>query len=90
MHSNVQVRQRKTNTLISYTWNLKKSKQIYVTEKKQTYRHKELTSGQWGEEREGGQVRSLELSDMNYLYKIDKQQNTVYSTRKYSHYLNGV
>ena len=45
MHSNVQVRQRKTNTLISYTWNLKTNKQIYVTKKKQTYRHKELTSG---------------------------------------------
>ena len=34
------------------------------------------------------------ITDRNYMYKIDKQKDTLYSTRSYSHYLlityNGV
>ena len=46
--------------------NLKNKTNVYAKEK-HTYRYRKQTSGyQWGEGREEGQDRNMELSDINY------------------------
>ena len=53
-----EIRQKKTNYVITYMWNIKKNKTMNVY-KTETYRYREQISGyQWEEERaERGKIR---------------------------------
>ena len=62
-----EISHRKTNTVITYIWNLKKFLKSEHNKTETDSRYREQTSGyQWGERREERQDRGMGLGGTNY------------------------
>ena len=69
-----EISQRQIRYDITYLWNLKNNTNESYTKHKQTHRSRKQTHDyQRGDKGEEGQIRSMGLTDTNYICKTEKQ-----------------